>query len=412
MMTQRKSEAVEVAEWLRNTVRPFDVPHDDRSPGALPALADSMEDVVVAGIGMTTRAGHEVSVTAHRVLRTLIERKGFRALALLDDETVVAALDGYTRTGQGDPRELLGAAWVPWRNTETLAVLRWIREFNRAHPDDPVRLFGLTPEAAKPAHYTQVCDFVAAVAPDRLDDLRAHYDPIISAHRVGEHLQRAGGTHPGRPFVGHARDALALVESLPWAADGPAALEAARLIVRYHQFSTASGRRDFAAEAADAADRITAWHERTGQRIAYWEGISNTAVAPRLTIAAMSQEFPTTGFLLRKRFGAGYLSLAIGFHTGELRADLTVPAPSAEFADSALDHPDHAGYLLDVRTAPPGPVQRWLHQPTRVRLIIGTYRPDRDADHHIAGAGVGDWFDILLRIRTVTPTHHLPGHHT
>jgi erythromycin esterase len=43
-----------------------------------------------------------------------------------------------------------------------------------------------------------------------------------------------------------------------------------------------------------------------------------------------------------------------------------------------------------------------------VRLIIGTYRPDRDADHHIAGAGVGDWFDILLRIRTVTPTHRLP----
>jgi hypothetical protein len=32
----------------------------------------------------------------------------------------------------------------------------------------------------------------------------------------------------------------------------------------------------------------------------------------------------------------------------------------------------------------------------------------RDRQGQIAGAGVGDWFDILLRIRTVTPTHRLP----
>lgn len=37
------------------------------------------------------------------------------------------------------------------------------------------------------------------------------------------------------------------------------------------------------------------------------------------------------------------------------------------------------------------------------------YDPDRDADHYIGGAGLGEWFDILLRIRSITPTQSLVG---
>ncbi|WP_040780918.1 erythromycin esterase family protein [Nocardia pneumoniae] len=408
-MARPGTDTIEVTQWIRDTAHPLDGTDVDAPTTDLDALADQANGVVVAGVGTTTRAGHELSQMAHRVLRVLVERKGFRALALLDDETVVTAMDDYIRTGNGDPRALLRDAWVPWRTSETLAVLEWAREFNRAHPDDPLRLFGLTPEAAKPSHYARVTEFVAAVAPERLDELTAHYAPIITAHQLGEHVQRANGTHPGRPFVDHARDALTLVRSLRGA--DAAVTDAARLIVRYHEFSTASGRRDFAAEAADAADRIADWHRNTGHRIVYWEGASNTAVAERLELAAMSQHFPTTGFLLRSRFGTGYLSIAIAFHAGELRANLTAPTPSAEFADSVLDLPEHTGYLLDLRTPLAGAVHRWLHRPSRLRLIIGTYDPDHDTDHYIGGAGLGDWFDILLRIRTITPTHPLHPPH-
>ncbi|MEV2225842.1 erythromycin esterase family protein [Nocardia vinacea] len=411
-MSYPASDTVEVTQWIRETAHPLDVVEVDAPLSDLNPLAERVDTVVVAGVGMTTRAGHELATTVHRVLRILVERKGFRALALLDDEIVVAAMDEYTRTGAVDPREFLQDAWVPWRNAETLAVLEWVRDFNRTHRDDPLRLFGLTAEAAKPSHYAQVSAFVEAVAPQRLGELNSHYDPIVTAHRLGEHIQRANGTHPGRPFVDHAKDALALIESLPGAAEGkPAALAAARLIVRYHEFSTASGRRDFAAEAVDAADRIADWHDRTGHHIVYWEGVSNTAVADRLTVAAMSQEFPTTGSLLRKRFGTRYLSLAVGFDHGKVRADLAIPAPSEDFADTVLDLPERESYLLDLRNPPAGAVRRGLHQPSKFRLIIGTYNPRRDADHYIAGAGLGDWFDILLRIRTITPTHPLkPAH--
>ncbi|MEU2120920.1 erythromycin esterase family protein [Nocardia niwae] len=198
--------------------------------------------------------------------------------------------------------------------------------------------FGLAAEAAKPSHYEHVARFVETVAPRRIGELRAHYDPIVTAHGVGEHIQRANGTHPGRPFSDHAADGLALVESLPGAAEAPGVLDAARLIVRYHKNSTASGRRDFAAESA---------------------------------------------------------------------ADLAVPPPSADFADTVLGRPGLGDYLLDLRTAPAGAVRQWLCRPGKLRLLIGTYDPTRDTRHHITGAGLGDWFDIVLRIRTITPTHSL-----
>ncbi|MEU2101909.1 erythromycin esterase family protein [Nocardia sp. NPDC019255] len=408
-MSDETHDAAHVARWIRDFAHPLVQVEADGSLADLAALADRADGAVVVGVGTTTRAGHELSVTAHRILRLFVEKLGFRALALLDDESVVAAMDAYARTGAGDARAILGQAWVPWRTAETLAVLRWAREFNAAHPHDPVRLVGLAAETAKPSHYERVTRFVERAAPQRLAELRSHYDPIVTAHRLGEHIQRANGTHPGRPFADHAEDALALVASLPGAADAPEVLDAARLIVRYHDNSTASGRRDFAAESLDAARRIVDWHDRTGHRIVYWEGVSNTAVARELTVAAMSQRFPSTGSVLRDHFGSGYLSVALTFHHGNVRADLAVPAPAAGFADAVLDQPELGDYLLDLRTAPAGAVRSWLHRPARLRLVIGTYRPERDTDHHIAGAGLGDWFDVLLHIRTITPTRSLAG---
>ncbi|MBF6468525.1 erythromycin esterase family protein [Nocardia beijingensis] len=404
-MSDESHDAANVAHWIRDFAHPLAPVGADGPLADLAVLADRAGDAVVVGIGTTTRAGHELSATAHRLLRLSVETLGFRALALLDDESVVAAMDDYARTGAGDPRAILGEAWVPWRTAETLAVLEWARQFNVAHPHDPLRLFGLAPEAAKPAHYEHVARFVEAVAPQRIEDLRSRYETIVTAHQVGEHIQRANGTHPGRPFSGHAAEALTLVESLPGAADAPGVLDAARLIARYHANSTASGRRDFAAESADAARRIADWHDRTGHRVVFWEGVSNTAVARQLTVAAMAQRFPSTGLLLREHFGSGYLSVAITFHHGSVRAGLAVPAPSADFVDSVLDQPGLGNYLLDLRTAPAGAVQQWLHRPGKLRLLIGTYDPTHDTDHHITGAGLGEWFDIVLRIRTITPTH-------
>ncbi|GAA3080809.1 hypothetical protein GCM10020000_78340 [Streptomyces olivoverticillatus] len=134
--------------------------------------------------------------------------------------TVPAPRPASTRTyagGEGSAESALDGAWRPWRTAEMAAALEWIRAFNEEHPDDPVRIFGVKPMQAQDADYDAVLEHVRESAPERLAEVASHLDPIRTAHRIDEHVQRARGTHPGRPFAEHARDALALIRSLPGA---------------------------------------------------------------------------------------------------------------------------------------------------------------------------------------------------
>lgn len=68
---------------------------------------------------------------------------------------------------------------------------------------------------------------------------------------------------------------------------------------------------------------------RTGRRTAYWDGIAHTCAAP-VTLGAAPERGPgpTVGSILRERYGAGYVSVAIGFHHGDLGvAEVPAPAP-------------------------------------------------------------------------------------
>ncbi|WP_232665782.1 erythromycin esterase family protein [Pseudonocardia sp. TRM90224] len=379
-------ELDEVRRWIAANARPVD------------ALAELVGDAVVVGMGESTRAGHEVMRAAEGIVRRLVAEKGFRALAIQDDETVFGGLDAYVRTGEGDPRKLLADAWRPWQNEELLDVVEWIRGFNAEHPDDPVRIFGLTPPAARLADYDEVARHVRAAAPDRLDELLAHYTPIRTAHEVGEHVQIARGTHPGRPFVEHAREARELVGALRI---GARVRELADLIVDFHANSVAGGL-DFDAAAAAAAEALVGVQERTGHKIVYWEGIAHIANSPAVDLPAMGKKLRGVGSRLRAHFGAAYRNVAIGFGHGRIHYDTVPPAPP-EFVDAVLSETPEP-YLLDLHAARPPQVAEWLRGPHKMRIIAGIYDSAHDTEHHMATGPLDEWFDALVRIPEITPT--------
>ncbi|MEV5754041.1 erythromycin esterase family protein [Actinoallomurus sp. NPDC052308] len=61
------------------------------------------------------------------------------SLALEGDDPVRLGLAAYIATGDGDPRAMLAGARAFWRTEEILDAVRWMRSYNRRHPDDPVR---------------------------------------------------------------------------------------------------------------------------------------------------------------------------------------------------------------------------------------------------------------------------------
>jgi erythromycin esterase-like protein len=86
----------------------------------------------------------------NRLLRHLVETKGFRVFVLESawgvDEATQAFLASDRTAPEGDEHFFLNAFGSP----ETVETLLWIRAWNRAHPDDPVRVAGYQPE--QPVH--------------------------------------------------------------------------------------------------------------------------------------------------------------------------------------------------------------------------------------------------------------------
>ncbi|MFI0943822.1 erythromycin esterase family protein [Streptomyces sp. NPDC021020] len=377
---------------------------DTLSPAELDALAAAVASgaPLIAGLGESTRFAHETSTLRDLLFRRLVGEHGFRELAVQDDAAAGARLDAYANGGPGTAASALDGAWRPWRTEETAAALEWIRDFNRAHPADPVRVFGVKPLQAGPADYDAVLDHVRRTAPERLGEVAAHLEPIRTAHDIDEHVQRARGLHPGRPFAEHARDALALVADLP----GAEAAARMRLIAGFHERSVA-GRGGYAGDAAAWAGAIADRQRRTGRRTAYWDGIAHTCAAPVTLGAAPGRgPGPTVGSILRERYGAGYVSVAIGFHHGDLGvAEVPAPAPGRLDARLSGEAPGRPAHWLDLRA--PHERRTW-EGPATARVVSGVYTPARDAAEHLAVASLPDAFDVLVHLRRVRPVRRLP----
>ncbi|MEU8513800.1 erythromycin esterase family protein [Kitasatospora sp. NPDC048722] len=382
-----------------------DPQHTDTVP-----LADTVLDevagrlaggAVVVGIGEATRFSRETFGVRDQLFRRLVRDHGFRGLAVQDDAGAAAALDAYVSGGEGSAASALAGAWRPWRTAEMVAALEWIRAFNRDHADDPVRIFGVKPVQAGPADYDAVLEHVRVAAPERLAEVAAHLDPIRTVHEAEEHVQRARGVHPGRAFAEHARDALELVESTPGADDAAARMQ---LIVEYHERSVA-GRGTYAGEAEVWAEAIAEAQGRSGVRTVYWDGIAHTSAAGAVVgLAAERGAQASAGSLLRERYGRQYVSVAIGFHHGNLGVAV-VPDPAADFVDARLGETDLPARWLDLRDED---VRGQWDGPAKARVVSGVYTPERDAVEHLAVDSLAGAFDVLIHIREVSPVHWLP----
>ncbi|MER5889355.1 erythromycin esterase family protein [Streptomyces sp. NPDC001941] len=366
---------------------------------ALDALARELAPgAAVVGIGESTRFAHETFALRDRLTRRLVRDHGFRTVAVQDSAGAADALDAYVTHGRGTAESALATAWRPWRTAETAAALDWMRAFNLEHPGDPVRIIGVKPRQAGPEDYDAVLDHVRAAAPHLLPELAGHLDPIRTAHTLDEHVQRARGTHPGRPFTEHARDALALLDALPARARDADVRERMRLIADFHAHSVA-GKGDYVNDESVWAATVADRHDRTGRGVVYWDGISHTTAAPvALGIRPDRAPHPTAGSTLRERFGSGYVSVAIGFHHGDLGV-VRVPAPARDFLDSALGASAPAAHWIDLRDAR---ARRDWAGPAKARVISGVYRPENDAAEHLAVASLPDAFDVLAHFPEAT----------
>ncbi len=142
---RRASRASLVCELVRETAEPLHEIRDARYG----AIAERMGDCRVALIGEATHGTAEFYRIRAEITKELIQRRGFRFVAVEADWPDAARIDQYVRgfsPANGHRWEAFSRfpTWM-WRNQEVLEFIEWLREYNR-HIDDPrerIAFYGL-----------------------------------------------------------------------------------------------------------------------------------------------------------------------------------------------------------------------------------------------------------------------------
>lgn len=413
-----KANMKTVIRWIRQNAHPLTTLDPQAPLTDLEPLGDIVRNATVVGLGGGTRSAHEFSTIQHRVLQFLVEQLGFRSLALDMDWTQGIQLDTYVRTGEGDPCGLLADAQPYLQTGEILDVVRWMRAYNKKHQDEPLRIVGVDVIEMQALAYDAVTDFVARTAPERLDELDAHYQLLRPNGSIEEHLDWYRNQDDTESYVDHARAAYDLVENLP-PHDGHAlAVQHARAVVgfyQYHALDSRADRRPMGYLEQRLAENTIWWHEYTRDKIVYWGASTHISNGnPRIV------SFPpwppsgdrNAGSYLREHFGRDYVSVGLTFHHGSLTSfhgsePQLIPAPSPEFVDAVLARTSIDTYLLDMHADRSDTVQAWLDSPAKTRVVHPNYDPKDDAAYHMSGGSLTDWFDIIIHCQEVTPARFL-----
>ncbi|GCD32429.1 hypothetical protein OEIGOIKO_00142 [Streptomyces chrestomyceticus JCM 4735] len=373
-------------------------------------------DARVVGLGEATHSSHEFFTVKHRVLRYLVEEKGFRAFALEAPWSTGLRFDAYLLRGEGDLKQIMDEEFRGdyrwWNNSEYRDLLQWIRAYNVKHPKDPVRFVGDDGGFAGAALYDKVSAYAAAARPELAPELTELYrglrlatdaetyvsdylaKPLAERKKLAERTGRAVDLLKQRPGTGADADAHA------WALQHATAIHQMTTLYAFDwddpkDISDAMLHRD-----RIMAENIAWWQQRTGDKILL--SAHNSHLALKTYVPG---HYPKVqGGFLRERLGVGYLSVGLTFDRGSFNASgqdggarrFTVGPAAPGTAEHTLDRVRHRDYVLDLRNAPAA-ARAWLAAPHTVKNIGATYPGIADAPQ----IRLADSHDVLIHLHRV-----------
>ncbi len=398
-------------------------PLDDLRP-----FGQAVGDAVLVGIGEAAHGSRDFVTFRHRALRYLVEEKGFRSFALEANWSAGLRLDDHLLTGRGDPVRIMAEefqnAFLLLHSRDYLDMIRWMRVYNVAHPDDPLRFTGSDSSYAGPDMYDRVIDHVRRAHPELLTDVTELYRGLRPTVPVGEWM-RAASTAPldeRRDRAERTGRVLALLRARePTGADHTDHTEHAWAL--QHATVIDQVARLYAFDLTDPEDvaaamihRDTAmaenslwWHRHTGHRMVL--GGHNSHLYTRTSNPLLPV---TQGEVLRQRLGEGYLAVGLSFDRGAVHATeeglqnpvdadverFTVEPAAPGTLEHTLDRVGHRDWFMDLRTAPAA-ARAWLDT-TRPKREIGTDCPP-PGDH----VNMLESADVLVHLHEIRPSRRL-----
>lgn len=418
MLAPQRSAAQDTARAVRDWIRTYSVPiaHLDAGHGFsdLKPLRTALEGVRVVGLGEATHGTHENFTMKHRLVEFLVMEMGFTALAMESSYSNCEPINDYLLTGQGDVRSALTRqGYVAWDNEEFLAMLEWLRAYNRTVPNDrKVRFYGLDALSFKSVGRERVRTYLRKHAPAMVASTDSLFWLLAAEEynwpsRVNQTALRStlAPLRALRNYLGTNKQRLERGSS-------PAEYERiARYVEVMEQgvfIAVTEVPPAFASQKRDRDEyqwenlKYLMSRERPNTKFMIWE--HNGHVVTRA---------PSVGSHLRRALGNGYYAIAILADTGTFQA--RVVTPEGFWAELKADTLNHAGNtmaehfneagggnrFLDMRHARRSEIlAAWSRSP--VRLASGNWGY-RGAAKNVETYIVGEQFDGLVYIPYSTP---------
>jgi hypothetical protein len=165
-----------------------------------------------------------------RLIRFMVEQMGFRVVMLETPWLEALPATEYVRSCTGTPEAALASLNGVWRDINVRHLLRWLCDYNRAHPADPVTFLGFDiqePWRTIPA----LRQFVQAAAPGELARTEPLQRCLGAAYANGRDFfgsqQYRDVVEGRRDAAAHAQCIGAITDLESWIAASAPALQAA-----------------------------------------------------------------------------------------------------------------------------------------------------------------------------------------
>jgi erythromycin esterase len=110
----------------------------------LKQLDNYFENVTVVGMGESTHGTHEFFTMRHRIFKYLVENHQFNTFFLEADYANCLRVNDYIHGNNDNAIEAVSAIdmW-PWKTTEMVALVVWMREYNIKNPTKQLNFIGV-----------------------------------------------------------------------------------------------------------------------------------------------------------------------------------------------------------------------------------------------------------------------------
>jgi erythromycin esterase len=390
------ADAEAFVAWAREAAVTLATVDPGASQADLAPIKAIVGDAQVVLLGQTARDAHEEFQLGCRLVRFLIGKLGFTVLALEENLATSARFNAYLTRGQGDPVALMAGmgGWQTWETEEFLALLKWLRAYNRdAAHKQKVRFYGIDitdPQAAMldvlayldrvdPEYSTYIrmgpVDFGFLKADSWLQ-LSARYSRMGDAKRYG--------------VDGYLKDMLARLVAkrseyvaLSSEAEYAWVMQEAISVRRANDFfgTGVAGSREETDNIRTTAMvdnlRWVANDAAKGERIVVWAHnihVSRDYIDVNVPGAPVLTSMYPMGKFLTADMGNKAVSFGFSCNRGEYPDGPLPPAPSSS-VDGVLAQVGKPIFVIDLRAAPAaGPVHAWLNTKNAVRGLGGVTR--------------------------------------